>query len=134
MRSVYFKSESDRPLFTDASLDFVFSKFIRSPNLPLGEERELLYIDPHVQHEKIFTDNLRERFEKTQILTPDKIYTIHNNIRRLTKTSLTIPGPKNARHARFLNVPGSPDCGSDCDVPVRLYIPFGAQRGLRSQL
>lgn len=72
---------------------------------------------------KDFAENLRERFEKLKF-DPDKIYTIHNNIRRLTN-QFDHPGPK-MRDTLDFNVPGSPECGSDCDVPVRLYIPFGA--------
>jgi acetyl esterase len=65
-----------------------------------------------------FADNFRERFERLKF-DPDKIYSIHNNIRRLTN-QFDHPGPKMQDVLDF-NVPGE-----SCDVPVRLYIPFGA--------
>lgn len=66
-----------------------------------------------------FADNFRERFERLKF-DPDKIYSIHNNIRRLTN-QFDHPGPK-MKDVLDFNVPGE-----DCDVPVRLYIPFGAE-------
>ena len=68
---------------------------------------------------KEFADNFRERFERLKF-DPDKIYSIHNNIRRLTN-QFDHPGPK-MKDVLDFNVPGE-----DCDVPVRLYIPFGAE-------
>jgi acetyl esterase len=68
-----------------------------------------------------FADNLREKLDRLKF-DPDKIYTIHNNIRRLTN-QFDHPGPK-MRDTLDFNVPNG-EC-EDCDVPVRLYIPFGA--------
>lgn len=72
---------------------------------------------------KEFADNIREKFEKLKF-DPDTVYTIHNNIRRLTN-QFDHPGPKMQDTLDF-NVPGDPELGGLCDVPVRLYIPFGA--------
>lgn len=72
---------------------------------------------------KEFADNIRDRFEKLKF-DPEKVYTIHNNIRRLTN-QFDHPGPK-MRDVLDFNVPGDPECEGECDVPVRLYIPFGA--------
>jgi len=72
---------------------------------------------------KEFADNIRERFEKLKF-DPDTVYTIHNNIRRLTN-QFDHPGPKMQDTLDF-NVPGDPECEGFCDVPVRLYIPYGA--------
>jgi acetyl esterase len=71
-----------------------------------------------------FAENLREKLDRLKF-DPDRIYTIHNNIRRLTN-QFDHPGPK-MRDTLDFNIPSEPasEC-EECDVPVRLYIPFGA--------
>lgn len=72
---------------------------------------------------KEFADNFLEKFEKLKF-DPDKIGTIHNNIRRVTN-QFDHPGPKMQDILDF-NIPGDPACDGFCDIAVRLYIPFGA--------
>ncbi len=76
---------------------------------------------------KEFAENFRERFEKLKF-DPDKVNSIHHNIRRLTN-QFDHPGPK-MRDTLDFNISGDPDCGDSCDVPVRLYIPFGASEDI----
>ncbi|RKQ68824.1 acetyl esterase [Litorimonas taeanensis] len=68
-----------------------------------------------------FAENLREKLDRLKF-DPDRIYAIHNNLRRLTN-QFDHPGPK-MRDTLDFNVPS--EACDDCDVPVRLYIPFGA--------
>jgi len=78
---------------------------------------------------KEFAENFREKFEQLKF-DPDKISTIHNNIRRMTN-QFDHPGPKMQDTLDF-NVPATvPEGGESAevfDVPVRLYIPFGASQ------
>ncbi len=53
--------------------------------------------------------------------TAEQVYTIHNNIRRLTN-QFDSPGPE-MEHTHNFNVPNG-----DFPVPVRLYQPYGASK------
>lgn len=70
---------------------------------------------------KEFAENMREKLEGFKF-DPDKVGAIHSNIRRMTN-QFDYPGPK-MRDTLDFNVPAASDTG--VDVPVRLYIPFGA--------
>jgi len=65
---------------------------------------------------KEFADNVRETFERLKF-DPDKISSMHSNIRRMTN-QFDHPGPKMQEEGGQAIL----------DVPVRLYIPFGASQ------
>ncbi len=65
-------------------------------------------------------EDLRAQLERMKP-KPDQVYTIHNNIRRLTN-QFDSPGPEMA-HVKNFNIPNG-----DFPVPVRLYEPYGASK------
>ena len=71
---------------------------------------------------KEFAEDLRVQFEKA-IPKPHQIYSIHNKIRNLTRT-FDAPGPE-MREVLDFNIPHD-----HFPVPVRLYIPNGASKGI----
>lgn len=85
------------------------SPFKKSPKAAAEEVREGL---------EDWAEDMLGQFERLKP-KPDQIYTIHNNIRRLTNQFDT-PGPEMAQVKDF-NIPNA-----DYPVPVRLFVPHNA--------
>ena len=73
---------------------------------------------PFKKTPKDFADELRAQFDALKF-KPDQIYTIHNNIRRLTN-QFDLAGPE-MRKIKDFNVPQD-----DYPVPVRIYVPHNS--------